>query len=384
MGLNFFSNGLLQTLLPRLPEIKAGFDLGDGLYGLVMAAAGVGALSAGPLPARFIARFGALKVALVGTWISASMLIVAGFAPHPAIFAAAFFVFGFSDSATDAAQNTQGVAVQVWSRRTIINSLHGTWSLGAALAGLIGAGAAGLKVPIGIHATVMALVIFVVAVACYRLGTIPAEVRAKQAAAKAHTDRLAAPSWRRLLPVLPLAAIALCGMVPEDVAYSWGAVYLVDQFGTPYSAAGLAVVAMLASQIIGRFTADVLTDRFGGWQVATFGACLVAVGGVLIVTTPHAALVYVGFALSGYGTASLIPTAYAAAGHLPGIASGTGITLVSFIMRIGITTTSPIIGGVAEVAGLRAGLAIGALAGLVAAALCWRAIPRSEKQGRAT
>ena len=39
--LNFFTNGLILSLLPRLPEIKQTFALGDGAYGLMVAALGM-------------------------------------------------------------------------------------------------------------------------------------------------------------------------------------------------------------------------------------------------------------------------------------------------------------------------------------------------------
>lgn len=365
------TNGLMQTLLPRLPEIKQNFGLGDGIYGIVVAAGGVGAIAAGPLPAYLISRLGALKVSLYCTLAAAVFLVVAGFAPHPLVFAGALFVVGILDSCIDAAQNTQGVAVENWSGRTIINSLHGTWSIGAALAGLIGAGAAGLGVPIGVHALIMGVLIAVLALICYRMGHIPADVRAAQAKAKQHSDKHAPTKWRALLPAIPLAIIGLAGIIPEDVAFNWGSLYLVREFDLSVATAGLALVTLLVCQIIGRFTADLLTDRFGAWRVAAFGGFLVGLGSLLIITAPVAWLVYVGFGLSGYGCASIIPTAFAAAGRLPGVASGTGITVVSFAMRITIAFSSPLIGGVAELSGLRTALAVGAIAGSVAAILSW-------------
>lgn len=373
VALNFMTNGLMMHLVPRLPEIKQNFDLGDGFYGLVVAAMGLGAISAGPLPARFINRFGPLRVALITTWAAALLLVVVGFAPHPIVFAAAYFLVGFLDACIDTAQNTQAVRVEIWSGQTIINSLHGTWSIGAIIAGGIGAACAGLGIPIGWQTLGMSLLIGTLALFCYRLGQIPAEVDEQQRHAKARADRDAHPNWRRLLPAIPLALIALAGVLPEDVAHNWGAVYLVSEFSLPFATAGLAVVAMLSAQIIGRFTADGLTDRFGAWNVATVGGLLIGVGGALMVLAPHPVWVYLGLALLGYGSASLVPTAYAAAGRIPGVAPGTGITVVSFAMRLTFTFSSPFIGGAAELFGLRSALLVATVAGLTAALLCWRA-----------
>ncbi len=380
MSLSFLTNGLMMHLLPRLPEIKLSFDLGDGLYGIVVAAMGVGAIAAGPLPAKLMARHGAPRVFVMCTVAAAGFMTVAGFAPHAAIFAGAFFMVGILDSCIDAAQNTQGVAVELWTGRTIINSLHGTWSIGAVIAGVIGAACAGLGVPIGLQSVGMSVLIALLGVVGFRLSHIPEHVHLQQSAAKAQRDHRAPTRWRRLLPAMPLAVIGLAGIIPEDVANNWGAVYLVSEFGMGFSVAGLAMVAMLAAQIVGRFTADALSDRFGAWTLATAGGLLVGLGSLLVVLTPAPELVYVGFALTGFGCASLIPTAYAASGRIPGLAPGSGITMVSFAMRIGLAASSPVIGGIAELDGLRTALGIAAVAGLIAAALCWRARPPAESK----
>ncbi|GAA2183804.1 MFS transporter [Brooklawnia cerclae] len=369
VSLNFLTNGLMLNLLPRLPEVKEGFGLGDGAYGLMMAASGVGAIAAFAFPARLIGRFGALRVALVGTLAGAGLLVVAGFAPHPAVFAAALLGMGFADACADAAQNTQGVAVEEWTGRTIINSLHATWSVGAATAGIIGSAAAGMGIGIGVQTVCMAVIVGTLAIVCYRLGTIPDHVRHQQAAVRARRDEQAPTTWRRLLPVLPLAVIALCGVIPEDTANNWSAVYLVQEFGVGYSLAGLAVVVMLVSQIQGRLAGDPLTDRFGAERVAAAGGVLVALGSLTMALAPAPAAVYAGLVLNGLGCASLIPGAYAAAGRLPGLAAGTGITLVGFALRIGLALGSPVVGGIAEVASLRASFAVVAAAGLIAAVL---------------
>lgn len=376
VSLNFLTNGLMLTLVPRFPEIKQAFELSDGFYGIVVAAMGTGALLAGPLPAKMIARWGALPVSLVTTCLGALMLLSAALAPNPVIFAAALFVLGGLDANIDAAQNTQGVAVQLWAGRTIMNSLHATWSIGAALATLGGAVAAGLGIPLPIHAAVMALLIIGLAFLCWWLGTIPPEVRREQETDKHRSDAQAPGNWRRLLPVIPLAILAVAGVIPEDVTFNWSTVYLVEIFGVPVASAGVAITVMLVSQVLGRFISDPLSDRFGAAQVTCVGAGVVALGSLLVWLTPLPALVYVGLILTGLGCAPIVPMAYAAAGRVPGVAAGTGITLVGFTMRVGFALNSPIMGGISELAGLRMAFIVPVLAGLVAAYLAWYARPR--------
>lgn len=376
--LNFFTNGLILSLLPRLPEIKQTFALGDGAYGLMVAALGTGALCALHLPAVLIARLGALRTAVSAMWLTAVLLMLAGLTPSALLFAAVLFMLGFVDAVTDAAQNTHAVAVQLWCQRTIINSMHAAWSIGATLGGLLGSLAAGLGIPLWLQNFAVAALIAGLAVWCLRLGAIPAGVIPRTA------DNAPVPggvssnvSRRALLTVIPLALLGLCGVLPEDLANNWAGVYLMQVFGVPIGLAGMGLVAMLVSQVIGRLTADRLTDRLGAFRWACCGSVLIVIGSAMIMLAPTAALVYLGFVFNGFGTASLIPTAFAAAGRLSGVAAGTGITAVSFMIRLGGTVSSPILGGFSELFGLRAAPILAILSGVGAALIAWsRAEPR--------
>lgn len=372
VSINFFTNGLMMSLLPRLPELKQTFALGDGFYGLMVAAMAIGSLCAAALPAILIARFGALRTSVVGMWTMALLLVLAGFAGNPFLFAALLFGMGIADAVVDSAQNTHAVVVQLWNRRTIINSLHAAWSIGAAVGGLIGSAGAGFGVPLLMQNAVVGATIVGLSLVCWRLGAIPEEVRAQDLAERRARDRHARTDWRRLLGVAPLALIALCGVLPEDLAHNWSGVYLVQVFDVPLGLAGLGLVTMLVVQTLGRFTADPLSDRFGAFRLAVAGSLLVALGATLIMVAPHPGFVYLGFALNGFGCASLVPTAYAAAARVPGVSAGAGITLVSFMMRLGMTISSPAIGGLSELFSLRAAVAVTVLAGLAAALVAGR------------
>ncbi|MCM3556553.1 hypothetical protein M3697_15815 [Janibacter melonis] len=70
-----------------------------------------------------------------------------------------------------------------------------------------------------------------------------------------------------------------------------------------------------------------------------------------------------------FGSATLVPAAFAAAGRVPGLPEGTGIAVLGWLMRIGFLVTSPAIGSVADLTSLRAGLLVPVVAGLVAAAV---------------
>ena len=76
-----------------------------------------------------------------------------------------------------------------------------------------------------------------------------------------------------------------------------------------------------------------------------------------------------GFAAAGLGVATLVPAAMQEADNLPGLRRGTGLTVVSWLMRLGFLCSPPVIGLIADAAGLRAGLFLIPVAGVVVFAL---------------
>lgn len=370
VSLLFFTNGvILSALLPRLPEVKADFGLSNSGFGLLVVAFPAGAILAAAFSGVAVRRLGTLRVTAVGSVALAAALAVAGAAPVVWLFALAMLVGGAVDAVVDAAQNVQGVLVEHWAGRSVLNSLHALWSVGAATGGLIGAGGAALEVDLGLQMAVSGAVWAAAAVLASALSVVPAEVRVDDGAAEPGPGGLGARAWRLLLP---LVVLAVCGTLVEDVANNWVVLYLGDEAGAPAAVAGLGLTVMIGAQFVGRITGDPLTDRFGRDRVASAGGLLIAAGALVVVVAPAYPLAFAGFALAGFGCATLVPAAFAAAGRVPGLPEGSGIAVVSWLMRIGFLLTSPVIGVVSDATSLRVAMVVPLLAGLVAAGLAAR------------
>ena len=76
-----------------------------------------------------------------------------------------------------------------------------------------------------------------------------------------------------------------------------------------------------------------------------------------------------GFAAVGFGIATLIPAAMHAADELPGLRPGVGLTVVSWLLRLGFLLSPPFVGYIAETESLRVGLIVAPAAALVAVLL---------------
>ena len=76
-----------------------------------------------------------------------------------------------------------------------------------------------------------------------------------------------------------------------------------------------------------------------------------------------------GFAAAGLGCATPVPAAMHAGDNVKGLKPGTGLTIVSWLLRVGFLVSPPIVGAIADNASLRMGLLIVPAAGLAVALL---------------
>jgi MFS family permease len=380
----FFTNGaLFANLLPRYPEIKDDLGLTNAALGSAIAAFPLGALLAGLFAAALINRFRSARVAVVGIVAMAAVLALVSVARTWAALAVILFVAGALDAVIDVAQNAHGLRVQRRYRRSIVNSFHGVWSIGAVCGGLMGAAAAGLGVPLAVHLFTTSAIFSAVALVSYRF-LLPGPEHAEREAARqtAVTDgsdssdegRRATPAERGAIRaasirvLLILGVLAACGAVVEDGGASWGALYL-GGLGAGAALAGLAFVALQTTMTIGRLLGDRVVDRFGERAVVRSGGVVAAVGMAAALAWPTVGTTLVGFALAGLGVATLVPAAMHASDELPGLAVGVGLTVVSWMLRVGFLLSPPLVGLVADHVSLRAGLLGVVLAGLLVVVL---------------
>ena len=431
VALLFFTNGaLFANILPRYPAIKDSLELSNADFGLAVAAFPVGALVAGLAAGWLIRRFRSSRVAVVGTVVTGVAVLLAGLAPAGGLLAAGFLLAGAMDAIVDVSQNSHGLRVQYRYRRSILNSFHAVWSVGAVLGGLMGGAAAGLGVPVAWHLGTSAVVFTVVALVSYPLmlagpepadgtpepatdavagagpGVAPVTTESAEAVGQEaragsatgvgvadHSTRASSAGDRH--PVSPgrlakwavliaLVVIASSGAVVEDAGSTWAALYL-GSLGAGVTVAALGFVALQGAQFVGRLLGDGMVDRFGQKAVARAGGVFVAVGMGVALAFPSVIGTVVGFAAAGFGVATLIPAAMHAADNLPGFRAGTGLTLVSWLLRLGFLASPPIVGFVADSVGLRYGLllvpVVGVAVVLLAGVLEGRRAPGSAPRG---
>jgi MFS family permease len=363
----FLTNGaIFANLLPRYPEIKSDLHLSNAVYGAAIAAFSGGALVAGLAAGALIRRFHSSRVAVVATITLATFVVVAGLATSPLTLGAALFIAGAADAITDVAQNAHGLRVQRNYGRSIINSLHAVWAAGAILGGLMGAGAIAIHMPRTTHLMIAGVVFSAVAVVAY-----PYLLRGSD-----HDDHPSAHSagggsagLAVYATLVALVVIAIAGATVEDAGSSWATLYLRDSLGAPGAVAVFGYVALVGCMFLGRLVGDRLVDRLGERAVARAGGFVAAAGMGAALAFPSVPGTIAGFAAAGLGVATLIPAAMHGADQLPGMRPGSGLTVVTWLMRIGFLGAPLLVGVVADATSLRFGLLSVPIAGVTVIAL---------------
>ncbi|MFT2707942.1 MFS transporter [Clavibacter zhangzhiyongii] len=376
VGILFFTNGaIFANLLPRYPSIKAELGLANVEFGAAVAASPLGALIAGLAAGVLIRRYRSARVAVAATVVASVGILLAGLAPGWLVLAGALFLAGAMDSITDVAQNSHALRVQRLYGRSIINSFHAVWSIGAVAGGIMGAAAAQIRLPLAVHLSVSAVLFSALAaLSLMWLLKGPEPEPGEGGAAHAHDPegdvaRAASPRALGLVAkygvLLALVIIASGGAIVEDAGSTWSAIYLSRDLGSSAFVAGLGFISLQGMQFIGRMLGDRMVDRFGQRAIARLGGVLVLLGMGGALAFPSIVGTIVGFGVAGFGVATLIPAAMQAADELPGFKPGTGLTIVGWLLRVGFLVSPPVVGAIADASSLRYGLIFIPAAGLL-------------------
>ena len=374
VSLIFFLNGAsFCAILPRYPELVDSIGLSNTAFGLAVGLGPLGGLLAGLFAARLMSRFGSARTSVAFQLLASTSHLAIYVSGSWLWLTLALLLAQAADAITDISMNAHGMRVERRYRRSIMNSYHGWWSLGAVLGGLLGAAAAQAGLPLWAQG-VIGLVVFGVLVlgAGRRLlpghdaserSTAAAAVPASSPSADpgAEVPAAATPAGRRIagMSLRSLGLVAALGMVlvfagsTEDAGNTWGALFMRSTFEATPFLAGMAFVALQGAQTIGRFTGDAIVDRLGDRLTARIGALIALAGMSLALLLPTPATALIGFAAAGWGIATLFPAAFRTADDLPGVPHGVGITVVGWLARLGFFITPPIVGALADALTLR-------------------------------
>jgi MFS family permease len=257
----------------------------------------------------------------------------------------------------DVGINAAAVDLERAAGHRIMAVLHATFSAGG-VAGALSAGAflsAGVGFRYVYLAVLAPLAVVILAVSITRFPT--------STELSGDGEKIGRFELYRSSPLLLVAFIATLGLLSEGEMEHWSGIYLRQT---------LELSALLGASGIAVFHAAMAVGRLGtSWTVALFGnrrtllgaGLLAAVGMVLALATLQPVLVVAGFLVVGLALSAVVPVAFSVAGDLaPGRAGG-AISVVTTLGYGGFLLGPVLVGGLAEILGLRVALGTIAAAG---------------------
>jgi len=360
----FLIHGLVfSTWVSRIPSVKTGLHLGDGVFGLSLFGSAVGSMIGIPLCGWYVAHRGS-KSAAIWTCIGLCLaLLLPAFAVNAVTLFLALAVFGAVLGANDVAMNSQAVIVERMLGTPWMSRFHGMFSIGGIAGSAMGGWLASQRLQVTTHFIIMAAIFLGLAFAISPM--LPHAARAEESSAPVTRLRF------RQMPValLALSAIGFCIFLSEGAMADWTAIYLRQGLnaGPGTAAAGYAVFS--AAMAVFRMCGDAITLRLGFAATIRTGALLAAFGLTCALLAPGPSWALPGFALVGAGFSSIIPLVFAAGGRIESVSEGAGVAAVSGIGYLGFLVGPTAIGFLSELTSLRVGLFLVVLLSVLAASL---------------
>lgn len=359
----FFLNGLcFASWASRIPAIQEQLRLSEAALGTLLLCIPIGALTSLPLSGWLITRVGSRPVIIAAAAAYAICLYGIGAAPNPYALGAVLFCYGFIGNVGNISMNTQAVGVEGLFGQTIMSSFHATWSMAGFTGALIGTLMVNLRIPPAVHFIYISLAMLAIILLAFRFTLQqPGRVDNQQ------------PIFVKPDKVLVrLGVIAFCCMICEGTMYDWSGVYFAKVIVTEPGLVTLGYTAFTMATTAGRFVGDWLARRYGITGMLLGSGILTASGLLLAVLLPFTLPATIGFFLVGLGVSTVIPLVYSEAGRSATMAPGMALAAVSTLGFTGFLVGPPVIGFIAQAAGLQTSFTLIAAMGLMITLLARR------------
>lgn len=405
------ATGLFVTLgllvggwLSRIPDVKQLIGLGDGRWGLLSTSGSIGSLIAMLITAVLITRLGTHRMTLIavgGMLLAMPLLAASASVPHLVV---GLVAWGLVSGTCQAPINGVSIVVERAYGRPIMSSVHAGFSLGTLAGALLGAVAVRLGLTPGAQLTLTSMLLGAAFLVTSRwlppddAGRVtPAAVEAlpdgegiaaedgvRQADGVRRAlgdDEAATPgapgpgrrfSGRGYGQLALLAAMGFCSALAEGISSQWAGIYTRQVLGASAATAALVYASFAAAMSLGRISGDRFVQRMGRRLFLSTVPLLCAVGlGLgLAVGTVWGAVV--GFACAGLGLSCITPTVFGAAGNLPGLPEGRGVSVMTVAAWPAFLTGPSLVGAISGAVGLSWGISVVVLAAALAALLATR------------
>lgn len=357
----------------RIPDISTQVGADHGALGTVLLCLSLGALATMRLTAGLVERVGAGRTTAATLVLVVLAIGLPGLASSVPALAVALGVFGAATGALNVAMNSAGVTLEGALGRSVLPSLHASFSFGGLGGSLVGGLAAGVLAP---APHLLGVTLAGLLAAGGVTGTLighhllaPRPVAPPALAA----DPLPAPSPPPARAVrgtlVALGVIAGCTAFAEGALGDWATLHLSEDLQAPALLAAVGYAGFSLAMACGRLMGHRLLTAWGSTRLLVAGPVLAAVGMLAAALTRDVGVALVGLVVVGLGLANVFPIAIARAGALAG---SRGVSLASTVGYSGLLGGPALIGFLASRTGLPVALTSVSCLAVVAAVVAAR------------
>jgi MFS family permease len=350
----YFCQGLcFSSWASRIPDIKSTLHLSEADLGTVLLALPAGQLMMMSFSGRLVTKYGSRNMLSLGACLYALELTNLGWASSKWQLALALFIFGLCGNLCNISVNTQAIGVEKIYKRSVMTSFHGAWSTAGFAGAMIGLMMMSFQLAPRMH-FIMVAALVIIATLVARKYTLPGK----------DTGAPAKKFFARPDPqLIQLGVIGFCSMAAEGAMFDWSGVYFKQVVKVPPGLVTLGYASFMIMMATGRFTGDFIITKLGRKRTLQISGIAIAVGLLTAVFFPYIVTATIGFLIVGFGVSSVVPTVYSTAGRLSNTSPGMALAAVASISFLGFLMGPPLIGYVAQAAGLQYSFAIIALIG---------------------
>lgn len=314
VAVQFLINGMVAaSFIPRLPEIRDTLGVDLAAIGQILTLASLGGLLGSWLAGWVMPKFGTKKAMIYGTLAVIFTLPLVGFASSAFSLLLVFGVIMMIDPIVDVAMNIQGSNISARRETPVMNRLHGLWSIGSVIGGVLAASMAALTISLQWH---------LIGAACFMaigLWYIGGGLLTSDEAVPdtAENTKKAEIKPRKPIHLWIYAALGAAAIVPEVIGSDWAPFRAKDDLQLSAGLAGMAYVAFTSGMVAGRLSGDWIAAKLGKEKLLNYAVITAGVGLSLACLVDFAPLVFVGLGIAGVGISVLFPALYDAAAQDP-------------------------------------------------------------------
>jgi len=314
VAMQFFINGAVTaSYIPRLPEIRDHLGVDLTTIGQLLTAASVTGLLGSWLSSRVVRQFGTRTTMIYGTIMLIILLPLIAAASSVWMLLMVLSAIMLVDVLVDVAMNIQGSNLSNRRAMPVMNRLHGLWSVGSVVGGIIAATMASFLIPLQWH--------LLGAAALMGIGLIyigSGLLTSDKAVPVEDGDESATPApFRAPVSLWVFAILGGTAFVPEMVGSDWSPFRLKDDLETTAGMAGIGYVAFTIGMVIGRLSGDWVASKMSKARLLNYAVIIAFCGLSIACLVDFVPLVYAALTMAGIGISVLFPSLYDAAAQDP-------------------------------------------------------------------